>query len=69
MKKKEDMASKQRRNNFEARPLGEENIIDFHTEGFTLFINGGGRTEPSPVQIPNPQKVHPHPRFSVNRSA
>jgi len=27
--KKEDMAAKNRKKNFEARPLGEENIIDF----------------------------------------
>jgi len=39
--------------------LERKKRIDFHSEGFTLFINGGGGTELSPIQIPNPQKVGP----------
>ena len=58
--KKEDMAVKQRWKNFEARPLGEENKVDFNLEGFILYINGG-ETEPSTIQISNPGKVNQHP--------
>jgi len=34
MKKKEDMAAKQRRKNFKASLLGEENRVGFHPKGF-----------------------------------
>jgi len=34
MKKKDDMAAKQRRNNFEASPLRKENIVGFHLKVF-----------------------------------
>ena len=54
MKKKEDMIAKQKRKNFEAKPLGEENKIDFHHGGFISFINGGEEAELFSIQIPNP---------------
>ena len=60
--KQEDMTTKQRRKNFEARPLWEENRIDFHLEGFTLFIDGG-EAKPSPIEIPNPQKIDQYPKI------
>ena len=68
MDKKEDMAAKQRRKNFETRPLGEENRIDFHHEGFTLFIDGGGEAKSSSIQILNLEKPVCVPRFLINRS-
>ena len=43
------MAAKQKRKNFEAKPMGEENRIDFHPKGFTLFIDGGGEAKPYPI--------------------
>jgi len=61
--KKEDIASKQRKKNFEARPLGEENNIDFHPKGFALFINGRGEAELPSIQNPNPQNVDPRPKI------
>jgi len=61
--KKEDIAAKQRRKNFEARPLGEENRIDLHPKGFTLFIDRGGEVKPYPIQNSNPKKASPCPRI------
>ena len=60
MKKKEDMAAKQRRKNFEVIPIGEENKIGFDHKSFTLFIDGGGDAKSLPIQNPSPRKVGQH---------